>query len=142
LAVQLLVTVLIVGCIVYTFYYTHDERSVDLRVYCLLFAVVIVNAALNPRTIFRLEHPVLKFLGKISYGIYMYHMVCIGAVYGLVRRLPVNYLAQNVLLYIGGIALTIAVSWLSFTYFEAWFQRLRPKFQQLVSRPGKQVTAI
>ena len=118
-----------------------DERSVDLRIYCFLFAAVILNAALNPRTIFRLEHPVLKFLGKISYGIYMYHMVCIGAVYGLVRRLPVPFGMQNVLLYIGGIALTIVVSWLSFTYFEAWFQRLRPKFQQLVTRPVKQVSA-
>ncbi|HTJ11126.1 MAG TPA: acyltransferase [Dinghuibacter sp.] len=139
--VQVLVTVLVVACVAYTFYYTHDERSIDLRVYCLLFAVVILNAALNPRTIFRLENPVLRFLGKISYGIYMYHMVCIGAVYGLVRRMPVNYLTQNLLLYIGSIALTIGVSWLSFTYFEAWFQRLRPKFQQLVTRPARQVPA-
>ena len=144
LAAQVVVAAAVVGCIVYTFYYTHDERSVDLRIYCFLFGVVILNAALNPRTIFRLEHPVLKFLGKISYGIYMYHMVCIGTVYGLVRRLPVGALAQNILLYVFSIALTIVVSWLSFTYFEAWFQRLRPRFQQLVTRskPAKpQVSA-
>lgn len=133
LASQVLTVAGIVACIVYTFYYTHDERSVDLRIYCFLFAVVILNAALNPRTIFRLEHPILRFLGKISYGIYMYHMICIGAVYGLIRRLPFNLLTQNILLYILSVGLTILVSWLSFTYFEAWFQRLRPRLAKRFS---------
>ena len=46
----------------------------------LLYGWLIVNVGANPNRIFSLEHPVLHYLGKISYGIYMYHMV---VVYGM-----------------------------------------------------------
>jgi peptidoglycan/LPS O-acetylase OafA/YrhL len=117
-----------------SFYVLHEEERFDFRIYCVLFSIVVVNAALNPRNIYRLETPVLNFLGKISYGIYMYHMMCIGIAFAIVRALTGNVVVQNILLYILSIALTVLVSWLSFDYFESIFLKLKPRLQALTTR--------
>ena len=129
-AIQLLVTGCIVACIIAGFYIYHSDELIDFRIYSFLFAMVVVNASQNPRTLFRLEKPVLDFLGKISYGIYMYHPVCIGTALAIVRVLPVSgMIVQNLVIYALSIGLTIFVAWLSFTYFEAFFLRLKSRFQ-------------
>ena len=82
---QLVVLLLLLVCSLTSFYIFHNDEAFDYRLYCVLFSIVVVNAALNPANIFKLETPVLDFLGKISYGIYMYHMMGIGIVYAFVR---------------------------------------------------------
>ncbi len=134
LTAQRLVLLAIVGLTLTSFYVLHSDEAIDLRIYCLLFALVVINAALNPRNIFRLETPVLNFLGKISYGIYMYHMMCIGIAFAIARAITTNVVLQNILLYLLTIVLTILVSWLSFDYFESLFLRLKPRLQALTTR--------
>jgi peptidoglycan/LPS O-acetylase OafA/YrhL len=134
LPVQWLVLAAIITLSLLSFYVLHEEEAFDYRIYTALFSIVVVNGALNPRNIFRLETPVLEFLGKISYGIYMYHMMCIGIAFAIVRRMPGGVVLQNVLLYILSIGLTVLVSWLSFDYFESFFLRLKPRLQALTTR--------
>jgi peptidoglycan/LPS O-acetylase OafA/YrhL len=134
LPVQWVVMLTIVGLSLASFYVLHNEEGIDFRIYCVLFSIVVVNGALNPRNIYRLETPVLNFLGKISYGIYMYHMMCIGIAFALVRWLGGGVVVENVLLYILSIGLTVFVSWLSFEYFESFFLRLKPRLQALTTR--------
>lgn len=128
--IQLVVVGCIIACIVTGFYFFHSDELFDFRVYSFLFAIVVVNASQNPRTLFRLEAPALDFLGKISYGIYMYHPVCIGIALAIVRVLPLSgWVAQNLVIYALSITLTIFVAWLSFNYFEAFFLRLKTRFR-------------
>jgi peptidoglycan/LPS O-acetylase OafA/YrhL len=134
LPVQWLVLVAIITLSLLSFYVLRQEEAFDYRVYTTLFSIVVVNGALNPRNIFRLETPVLDFLGKISYGIYMYHMMCIGIAFAIVRWLTADVVVQNILLYILSIGLTILVSWLSFDYFESIFLKLKPRLQALTAR--------
>lgn len=131
---QWLVLFTIVGLSLLSFYVLRNEEGIDFRIYCVLFSIVVVNGALNPKNIYRLETPVLDFLGKISYGIYMYHMMCIGIAFAIVRALTGNVVVQNILLYVLSVGLTILVSWLSFDYFESFFLRLKPRLQALTSR--------
>jgi peptidoglycan/LPS O-acetylase OafA/YrhL len=131
---QWVVLVTIVALSLLSFYWWRSEEAVDFRVYCVLFSIVVVNAGLNPRNIYRLETPMLNFLGKISYGIYMYHMMCIGIAFAIVRWVTANVVLQNILLYILSIGLTILVSWLSYDYFESFFLRLKPHLQALTTR--------
>lgn len=120
-----IVAILLAG--VYICYFAeHNEFYFDLRWYSLLFGAVVLNAALNPRTLYRLENPVLVFLGKISYGIYMYHMFCLGIAFVIARALFDNYLVQYVTYAVLGVGLTILVSWMSYRWLEAFFLRLKP----------------
>lgn len=113
------------------------EEYFDLRLYSFLFGILVLNAALNPSTIFRLENPVLNFLGKISYGIYMYHMFCLGIAFVIVRHWMNPGLPQVLIYIILGIGLTITVSWLSFRYLESFFLGLnKPKKDKPAASPA------
>lgn len=52
----------------------------------LLFGWLIVNVAANPNKIFSLESRFLNYMGKISYGLYMYHMPVVYAVSFLFQK--------------------------------------------------------
>ena len=121
---QIAIVVLLLVCF-YISYVQKNELYFDLRWYSFLFAIVVLNAALNPATIYRLEHPVLNYLGKISYGIYMYHMFCLGIAFVIARALTSNPWIQNPIYFVLSIGLTIGVSALSFKYLEAFFLGLK-----------------
>lgn len=108
-------------------YFLFTEEVLDYRVYTLLFAIIVINASQNPATIFKLETKLLNFLGSISYGIYMYHPVCIGLAIAIGLRFNDNPFVQNLIIYTVSIPLTILVSWLSFKYFESFFLKLKKK---------------
>lgn len=111
-------------------YFTHE-------IYSILFAFIILNIATNPNSFFQLEQPILKYLGKISYGIYMYHLLCIRLAMILVEQMGIaeeNFSSlENILVYIFSILLTILISTLSYEYFEKWFLNLKPKFTLIKS---------
>lgn len=120
------VVVIIIAFCAICYFVIHDELYFNLRWYSLLFGVVVLNAALNPRTIYRLENRVLVFLGKISYGIYMYHMFCLGIAFVIARTLFHNFWVEYLAYAILGIGLTVLVSWASYRYVEAFFLRQKP----------------
>ena len=73
--------------------------------------LIIVNVAANPSCFFRLQGKTIDYLGKISYGIYMYHLVCIAFVFNALngwldfpKRLETWH---TILLYVFSIPLTI-----------------------------------
>jgi len=95
-----------------------------------LFAWFIVNAAINERSIIRLESPLLCYLGDISYGIYMYHALAISLVFvpfvDKFRAAP-GWLATLVLHALVA-ALTLLMAALSKRYFEGRFLKYKRKF--------------
>lgn len=54
----------------------------------LLFGWLIINISTNPLRIFSFENKVLNHLGKVSYGIYMYHMPFVYASAFVFQKLP------------------------------------------------------
>jgi len=50
-------------------------------VYSILFIVLILNISSNEKSIINLEYKLLNYLGKNSYGLYMYHPICIAISY-------------------------------------------------------------
>jgi len=99
--------------------------------------LIIVNVAANPQCFFRLQGKVLDYLGKISYGIYMYHLVCIALVFNALDyfiHFP-KYLEawQSVLLYALSIPFTIVVASLSYHFIEYPFIRKKRTFTTVIS---------
>ncbi len=105
-----------------------NENIVDFRIHAVIFTVMIINAATNPVSLYNLNSRVLDYVGRISYGIYMYHSVCIAlAVYiaGLVLSPGDQYVLFNSALYITTAGLSIIVAHGSFKYLETPFLKLK-----------------
>jgi peptidoglycan/LPS O-acetylase OafA/YrhL len=91
-------------------------------------ALVITYITNHPTFLF--DNQLIKFLGKISYGIYMYHwMIAIGVVLFYKSRIHQQISSIDVV-YITCISsfLSIAVAYFSFHYLEAYFLKLKEKF--------------
>lgn len=87
--------------------------------YSLFFAFIIVSTASNAFFV-NLEVRWLNYLGKISYGIYMYHMFVIILVLNLLKQstLAPEEALFHIVLHAGVIAGTVSVAILSYTFFE------------------------
>jgi peptidoglycan/LPS O-acetylase OafA/YrhL len=99
-------------------------------VYSVLFLIIIMYISGNTRIAGRLETRYFSYLGKISYGIYMYHFIIIPIVMYLYNRsgLELGELSCNLILYTAITGLTILVSGLSYALFEERFIRLKDRF--------------
>jgi peptidoglycan/LPS O-acetylase OafA/YrhL len=104
-----------------------DERVIDFRFYAVCFLIFVANSATNDRSFLRVNSHVLDRIGKISYGIYVYHPVCIGLSIALALQFSVfveNDLALNIAVYVLTFVLTFSVSSLSYKWFESYFLSL------------------
>lgn len=96
--------------------------------YSILFGIVIANLALNPKIKNILEFNVLKYLGKVSYGIYMYHPICIMLIaYGF-QKFGIE---KPVLFYFLCVISTIGISTFSYEFFEKPFLKIKRRFSKI-----------
>jgi peptidoglycan/LPS O-acetylase OafA/YrhL len=113
---------------------SHTEfRYFNDEIYSILFVIVIANMALNKNNLVSLKHRVLEYLGKISYGLYVYHQVVAFLVFRFVWWLiPAATPGQPILKGIIVTLATIAVAGLSYEYFEKPFLRIKDRKYSVV----------
>ncbi|MEE3331448.1 MAG: acyltransferase [Myxococcota bacterium] len=100
-----------------------------------VFGIVVVNVATNPKSLIRLDHPILDYLGKISFGIYVYHSFAIGGCLLVFRSLDIGPgFAFNMGYYLASVSITIALAAISYRFYEARFLRLKVGFTVVESR--------
>ncbi len=76
----------------------------------------------------KIENRTLNYFGEISYGIYMYHMICLTAILYLFTRLKLaDTIASNAIsvacISLPVIVFTILLAHLSYRYFESYFTK-------------------
>ena len=77
---------------------------------------------------------VLSYIGKLSYGVYMYHPLIMYISFALIDKLGVeNFYLFNISIYTTIIGLTILISYLSYYYFEMYFLKLKSKISPVLS---------
>lgn len=80
------------------------------------------------------ENKSLRYLGSISYGIYMFHCIVIqvaGLLYfKIFKPMLLPSVAVIVLFYMVVIGLTIVTAGLSYAYYESYFLKLKQRFRQ------------
>lgn len=105
------------------------------QIYSLIFVVLILNLASNPKSVLNLEYKPLNYLGKISYGLYMYHNIVLAAClkFLLYEGITLNSVRGNVLYYAVAITITVVIASLSYEYFEKWFITAKVKYSKIVS---------
>ena len=98
--------------------------------YSVLFAVLILNFAVNRRIGWSLESGLLRYLGKISYGLYMLHPLAIVA---SIRILGAIGWTQDAILYPTCLLGAVALASISYRFLESPFLRLKSRFTDVVS---------
>jgi peptidoglycan/LPS O-acetylase OafA/YrhL len=108
---------------------------VTYEVYAIFFAIMIINLAANPKTIISFENKILSYLGKITYGLYLYHYIAIVIAIKLGLRYvdKNNLMLSNVVYYAVTFGLCILMAVLSYEFFEKRFLRAKVKFSTIVS---------
>ncbi|HTA26362.1 MAG TPA: acyltransferase [Bacteroidia bacterium] len=105
--------------------------SIYYEIYSVLFMVIIVNLATNPRSILNLDYKWMNYLGKISYGLYMYHPIL--RIFSLrmtesIFKREISGWQMNLMLYAGTLIFTIIIAIISYEFFEKGFLKLKSKF--------------
>ena len=117
-----------------------DFKSIEFlqeELQSLVVCGLILNIATNPKSIVKLEYSVLNYFGKISYGLYVYHLFAVVLVLkGLPTLLPIKewspWISYPVTLGLI-LLLTTGISHLSYMYFESYFLKKKVKFSTVLS---------
>lgn len=106
--------------------YGEELPYLHYELYSVLFTIIIVNLSTNTKAIkISFENKILNYLGKISYGIYMFHPFCIVLSINLMKSLKIYH---SFYLYLSVILLTVLISGCSYQIFELRFLNLKKKY--------------
>lgn len=103
-------------------YYFIGVISIENEIFCLLFSIFIINLVANKNLFISFENRVLNYLGKISYGLYMYHPICIAFTFNILKKTTI---INSTFIYPFTIALTILLAGLSYHLIEDRFLKLK-----------------
>jgi peptidoglycan/LPS O-acetylase OafA/YrhL len=104
----------------------------EFEFYSVLFCYIIINLAANPKSILRLDYKWMNYLGKISYGMYLYGAIFRILCLALTEKIfghDLSGITMNVVFFLMTFAFTIIVSIISFRFFEAPFLKLKNRFE-------------
>ncbi len=108
--------------------------SVSTFVISLTFGLLIVNISCNSNSFLKLENPFLNYLGKISYGVYMFHPLVLIFTIKIYSNFISHRLELTTLTYFSGIIITTGIAILSYRYFETPCMRFKRKAQYSASQ--------
>ena len=122
------VIVLLLVCMIKGVYlpdYCHCEF------YAFLFGILILNFAASEKQLISLENNAFNYLGKISYGLYMYHPI--GIILSIKLMYKFTNFNTNWVLYPLSIILTIIIAAISYKYFETIFLKFKIHYSKILS---------
>ncbi len=94
----------------------------------VLFAIIILNVCTNESLQIQFENSITKFIGKISYGMYMYHWIVLLLAF---KIFPLTDSAgSTAILYCFVIGVTILCAWISFETYEKFFLNIKKRFER------------
>lgn len=116
----------------------HITSIIDHEILSIFTLIIIINQISNPKKIISLENSVMDYLGKISFGLYVYNPLVIYLMSYLFLLLPIdNKLVKTGLVFLLVIPAIIGVSHLSYHYFEKRFLKLKNKYTTVQSASSK-----
>ncbi len=105
---------------------------IDFEFYSVLFCCIIINLATNPNSVINLDFKWTNYLGKVSYGLYLYGAImrifCLAFTENIYGR-PLIGWGMNLVFYFTTIASTIVISIISYELFEKLFLRRKSRFE-------------
>lgn len=99
------------------------------------WSAALILLALEKDAVGRLlSHPAAVFLGRVSYGLYVFHLVVLDAVIGLLGR---RHSLANLGVFAVYMGVLLAACWLSYRYYEGYFLGLKESRFRRFGRPAR-----
>jgi peptidoglycan/LPS O-acetylase OafA/YrhL len=114
----------------------HIIRTIDQELYAITFMVIILNVSTNPASLVNLEKPIFDFMGKISYGLYVYHLLVIFLLSAATKSLISPRWQWYFFVYTAVVFVTTIMAYVSFRYFEQPFLKLKERYSVVLSQPS------
>ncbi|MFN8251949.1 MAG: acyltransferase [Ferruginibacter sp.] len=100
------------------------------EVYAILLGYLVFNMATNPNRLFNIDNRVMNYLGKISYGLYMFHPLAIAIA---VKYCVYMNWTPVFMLYVLAFAATVLLAAVSYHLYEIRFIRKKKAYTQVPS---------
>jgi peptidoglycan/LPS O-acetylase OafA/YrhL len=100
----------------------------------LVFVLLVLNVGCNERVLLRVGTAALDYLGRISYGVYMFHPLLVYGIFLVIHGL--GWKMSTPLLgavYVVALLATVGVAAASYRWFETPFLRLKKRFARVES---------
>lgn len=140
--IQIIPVQIVIVClsILYTFtdLYLKGEFSYYLSDYaaCIIYGSLVL-LIVQPRCFIHLEYPILKTLGKISYGIYLFHPpICHLSLILMTKviKVPNSFMAYDIIYPLLASFATCLLAYLSYEWFEKRFLKMKTKYAVIKTR--------
>lgn len=118
------------------FYVVHEKTGAIIGVPLAAFASAGILVSFLGVKNYVIRNPVMQYLGKISYGLYVIHVsiwLCIA--HFLKESARYQTLGGRLEIALPALAITIGVASISYKWFESPFLRLKQRFTHVDSRP-------
>lgn len=120
--------------IVFLLYFLTNIFQFENQMYTHLFSMIFFGfflQSISESPIYVIQNEALNYLGSISYGVYMYHVIVMQIVGFIYLKVPIHldYYPKYILFLFLAVGLTIFISHLSFKYFESYFIRKKNSFR-------------
>lgn len=102
-----------------------------------VITVLLIIGLSEKKSTFDLDKKWIDFLGKISFGIYVYHPLVIYIVSLVIRPYSINNYLKYPMVYLSIITLTILVAHISYRYFETPFLKFKSNYSLVKSSGNK-----
>lgn len=105
--------------------------------FCIILYGYVILSAVREDSIMKLEYPLLNTLGRISFGIYLFHTAVCQVVLVLFKKFvkhPQSHLLYDIAYPLCNLVITCIIAYLSYTFFEKRFLKLKNKFAIVKTR--------
>lgn len=116
-----------------------QHTLVDHTFFSVIALIVIVNVSFNKKTLVSLDFRIFEFLGKISYGLYVYHFLVIFLAAKILNQFNLAPDLKTGIVYFFIIGTTIIISLLSYKFFEQPFLKFKKRFEIVKSQSSRLV---
>jgi peptidoglycan/LPS O-acetylase OafA/YrhL len=97
----------------------------------------LMLAAVSENSILNLEYPIMKTLGKISYGIYMFHTpICQAMILVFIKIFGPgkSLIIYDILYPLACVVITCLIAWCSYEWYEKRFLKIKSKYAVVQTR--------
>lgn len=110
----------------------HIFSIIDHEIVTIITFIIIVNQLKATSQLINLENKVFDYLGKISFGLYVFNPLVISTLIYVNKHITFentyNSLLKYILVYSSVLISNLVIAHISYNYFEKWFLKLKLKF--------------